>query len=95
MTWSSYSVVLFDSKETAEVNIIGQRENWSEEIKEEIMERLQAMVRTSLQKGAEFLMSRVPASWRDGCALRIRKATGLIGMITPAVMIRNWSFKDC
>jgi hypothetical protein len=79
----------------AEVNLIGQRENWSEEIREEILERLQAIVWVPLQKGAEFLMNRIPASWRDRCAQRVRKATGFIGLITPAVTMCDWSFKDC
>jgi hypothetical protein len=59
------------------------------------MERLQAMVQTPLQKGTELLKSRVPTSWRDCCAQRVRKAMGLIEMIKPAVMTRDRSFKDC
>jgi hypothetical protein len=79
----------------AEIDRIGRREGWSEGIKEEMLDRLQAMVRIPMQKGAELIMSSVPASWRDHCAQRVRKVTGLIGLITPAVTIKEWSFKDC
>jgi hypothetical protein len=48
-------IVLFDSKEKAEVNIIRQRENWSKEIKKEVMKRLQAMVRTPCRRESNTL----------------------------------------
>jgi hypothetical protein len=53
------------------------------------------MVQIPMQKGAEHIMSSVPFSWRDRCAQRFRKATCLIGLITPSVMTKDWSFKDC
>jgi hypothetical protein len=51
----------------AEIDVIGQKEQWSEDIKEEMIKRLRGMVRSSLQKGAELLMNRIPARWRDRC----------------------------
>ncbi len=77
----------------AETDSIGQREGWSESIREEMIDRLQTMVRVPLQKGGDLIMSSIPVSWRDRCAQRVRKASGIIGLITPAVTIKDWSFK--
>jgi hypothetical protein len=64
---------------------------WSEGIKEAIMERLQTMVRIPIQKGAELPMSSVPASWRDRCAQKIQKATGLAGARGAWVSPSGWA----
>ncbi len=79
----------------AEIDSIGQREGWSEGIKEEMMDRLQSMVRVALQRGDDLIMTSIPYSWRDRCTQRVRKASGIIGLIMPAVTINNWSFQDC
>jgi hypothetical protein len=34
-------------------------------IKEEMMDRLQSMVRVALQKGGDLIMSSIPYSWRE------------------------------
>lgn len=49
----------------AKIDIIGQREGWSEGIKEKMMDRLQSMVRVVLQKGGTLIMSSIPYSWRE------------------------------
>jgi hypothetical protein len=49
----------------AKIDIIGQREGWSEGIKEKMMDRLQSMMRVVLQKGGTLIMSSIPYSWRE------------------------------
>ncbi len=59
------------------------------------MDRLQSMVQVALQRGGDLIMSSIPYSWRERCAQRVLKASGIIGLITPAVTINDWSFQDC
>ena len=49
----------------AEIDSMGQREGLSEEIKEEMMDRLQSMVRVALQKGDDLIMSSISYSWSN------------------------------
>ena len=49
----------------AEIEKIGHREGWPMGIKEEMMDRLQSMVRVALQKGGDLIMSSIPYSWRE------------------------------
>jgi hypothetical protein len=50
---------------------------------------------SSLAEGRRAHNEQCPSSWRDHCVQRVRKASGIIGLITPAVTIKDWSFKDC
>ncbi len=79
----------------AEIERIGQRGGWSVGIKEEMMDRLQSMVRVPLQKGCDLIMSSIPYSWREQYARRVRKADGVIDLVMPAVTTNDWSLQNC
>jgi hypothetical protein len=64
-------------------------------IKEEMMDRLQSMVRVPLQKGSDLIMSSIPYSWREQYARRVRKADGVIDLVMPAVTTNDWSLQNC
>ena len=56
----------------AELDSMGQREGLSEEIKEEMMDRLQSMVRVALQKGDDLIMSSISYSWSNASRESLR-----------------------
>jgi hypothetical protein len=57
----------------AEIDSMGQREGLSEEIKEEMMDRLQSMgVRVALQKGDDLIMSSISYSWSNASRESLR-----------------------
>ncbi|MFN9909716.1 MAG: hypothetical protein ACK56F_26975, partial [bacterium] len=48
-----------------EIQRIGRDHGWSAGIKEEILDRLQAMVRGPIQMGSDVIMSSIPPEWRE------------------------------
>ena len=48
-----------------EIERIGRRHGGSAGVREEILDRLQAMVREPLQKGGNIVMSSIPYTWRN------------------------------
>jgi len=58
----------------AEIERIGRKQEWSIGIMEEMLDRLQSLVREPLQKGGDLIMSSIPYTWREQCARRIRQA---------------------
>ncbi len=62
---------------------------------EEILDRLQSLVRDPLQKGGDLIMSSIPYTWREQAARRVRQAEGVISQITPAVTTKDWTLQYC
>jgi hypothetical protein len=50
---------------TEEIQRVGRDHGWSAGIKEEILDRLQAMVREPIQRGSDVIMSSIPPEWRE------------------------------
>ncbi len=50
---------------------IGRRHGWSAGVTEEMLDRLQAMVREPLQRGGDIVVSSIPYSWRNQAMRRI------------------------
>jgi hypothetical protein len=48
-----------------EIERIGRRHGWSVGVREEILDRLQAMVREPLQRGGDIVMSSIQHTWRE------------------------------
>jgi hypothetical protein len=79
----------------AEIERIGQKRGWTVGIKEEMMDRLQSMVRQPLQKGGDLIMSSILYSWREQCVRRVRQADGVIDPVTPTVTTKDCSLQNC
>ncbi len=62
------------AKGRAEIERMGRKPGWSVGIMEEMLDRLQALVREPLQKGGYLIMSSIPYTWREQCVRRIRQA---------------------
>jgi hypothetical protein len=78
-----------------EIDRIGRRHGWSAGVKEEMLDRLQAMVREPLQRGGDIVMSSIPYSWRNQAVRRVSKAEGVIDLMTSAVTTEDWSLQHC
>ncbi len=48
-----------------EIDRIGRRHGWPAGVREEMLDRLQAMVREPLQRGGDIVMSSIPYLWRS------------------------------
>jgi hypothetical protein len=68
-----------------EIDRIGRRLGWSAGVKEEKLDRLQAMVRKPLQRGSDLVMSSIPYTWRKQAVRRVSQAEGVINQITSAI----------
>jgi hypothetical protein len=79
----------------AEIERLGRRQGWSEGIMEEMLDRLQSLVRDPLQKGGDLIMSSIPYTWREQAARRVRQAEGVISSVTPEITKRNWTLQSC
>jgi hypothetical protein len=53
-----------------EIQRIGRDHGWAAGIKEEILDRLQAMVRGPIQMGSDVIMSSIPPEWREQATKR-------------------------
>jgi hypothetical protein len=78
-----------------EIDRIGRRHGWSAGVKEEMLDRLQAMVREPLQKGGDIVMSSIPYTWRNQAMRRVSKAEGVIDQMTSAITTEDWSLQHC
>ncbi len=79
----------------AEIDRLGRRLGWSAGVREEMLDRLPAMVREPLQRGGDLIMSSTPFTWREQAVRRVSQAEGVIGQITPAITTGDWSLQDC
>ncbi len=79
----------------AEIDMLGRRHGWSAGVKEDMLDRLQAMVREPLQRGGDLIMSSIPYTWREQAVRRVSQAEGVIGQITPAITTEDWSLQHC
>ncbi len=64
-------------------------------VREEILDRLQAMAREPLQRGGDIVMSSIPHTWREQAMWRISKAEGVIEQMTSAITTEDWSLQHC
>jgi hypothetical protein len=78
-----------------EIDRIGRRHGWSTGIREEMLDRLQAIVREPLQRGGDIVMSSIPYTWRNQAMRRVSKAEGVIDQMTSAIMTEDWSLQHC
>jgi hypothetical protein len=78
-----------------EIDRIGRRHGWSAGVREEMLDRLQAMVREPLQRGGDIVMSSIPYSWRSQAMRRVSKAEGVIEQMTSAITTEDWSLQHC
>jgi hypothetical protein len=73
-----------------EIERIGRRHGWSVGVREEILDRLQAMVLEPLQRGGDIVMSSIPHTWREQAMRRVSKAEGVIEQMTSAITTEDW-----
>jgi hypothetical protein len=78
-----------------EIERIGRRHGWSVGVREEILDRLQAMVREPIQRGGDIIMSSIPHTWREQAMRRVSKAEGVIEQMTSAITTQDWSLQHC
>jgi hypothetical protein len=78
-----------------EIERIGRKHGWSVGVREEILDRLQAMVREPMQKGGDIIMSSIPHKWREQATRRVSKAEGVIEQMTSAITTEDWSLQHC
>ncbi len=78
-----------------EIDRLGRRHGWSAGVKDEILDRLQAMVREPLQRGGDLVMSSIPYTWREQAVRRVSQAEGVINQITSAITTEDWSLQHC
>jgi hypothetical protein len=78
-----------------EIERIGRKHGWSVGVREEILDRLQAMVREPLQRGGDIVMSSIPHTWRSQAMRRVSKAEGVIEQMTSAITTEDWSLQHC
>ncbi len=79
----------------AEIERLGKKKEWYVGIMEEMLDRLQSLVRDHLQKGGDLIMSSIPYTWREHAAQRVRQAEGAISAVTPAVTTEDWTLQYC
>jgi hypothetical protein len=78
-----------------EIEKIGRKHGWSVGVREEMLDRLQAMVREPMQRGSDIIMSSIPPKWREQATLRVSKAEGVIRKITGDTTTEDWSLQYC
>jgi hypothetical protein len=64
-------------------------------VREEILDRLQAMVREPMQRGSDIIMSSIPHTWREQAMRRVSKAERVIEQMTSAITTEDWSLQHC
>ncbi len=79
----------------AEIERMGKRQGWSARIMEEMLDRLQSLVRDPLQKGGDLIMSSIPYMWREQAALRVCQAEDVISSVTTVVTTKDWTLQSC
>jgi hypothetical protein len=78
-----------------EIDRLGRRHGWSAGVKEEMLDRLQAMVHEPLQRGGDLVMSSIPYTWREQAVRRVSQAEGVISQITRDITTEDWSLQHC
>ncbi len=78
-----------------EIERIGRKHGWSVGVREEILDRLQAMVPEPMQKGGDIIMSSIPLKLREQAMRRVSKAEGVIEQMTSAITTEDWSLQHC
>jgi hypothetical protein len=78
-----------------EIDRLGRRHGWSAGVKEEMLDRLQAMVHEPLQRSGDLVMSSIPYTWREQAVRRVSQAEGVISQITRAITTEDWSPQHC
>jgi hypothetical protein len=78
-----------------EIDRLGRRHGWSAGVKEEMLDRLQAMVHEPLQRGGDLVMSSIPYTWREQAVRRVSQAEGVISQIMRAITTEDWSLQHC
>jgi hypothetical protein len=65
-----------------EIERIGRKHGWSVGIKEEMLDRLQAMIPEPIQRGSDVIMSSIPPEWREQATERVSEADRVIQKMT-------------
>ncbi len=78
-----------------EIQRIGRDRGWSAGITEEILDRLQAMVREPIQMGSDVIMSSIPPKWREQATRRASEASRVIQKMTCDITTEDWSLERC
>jgi hypothetical protein len=78
-----------------EIERIGRKHGWSVGIREEMLDRLQAMVREPMQRGSDVIMSSIPPEWREQATERVSKADSVIRKMTCDITTEDWSLQRC
>ena len=78
-----------------EIEMIGRDHGWSAGIREEILDRLQAMVREPIQRGSDVIMSSIPPEWREQATKRASEASRVIQKMTCDITTEDWSLQRC
>jgi hypothetical protein len=78
-----------------EIDRLGRRHGWSAGVKEEMLDRLQAMVHEPLQRVGDLVMSSIPYTWQEQAVWRVSQAEGVINQITRAITTEDWSLQHC
>jgi len=78
-----------------EIQRIGRDRGWSAGITEEVLDRLQAMVREPIQMGSDVIMSSIPPKWREQATRRASEASRVIQKMTCDITTEDWSLERC
>ncbi len=78
-----------------EIQRIGRDHGWSAGIREEILDRLQAMAREPIQRGSDVIMSSIPPEWREQATKRASEASCVIQKMTCDITTEDWSLQRC
>ncbi len=75
-----------------EIERIGRRHGWSVGVREEILDRLQAMVREPIQRGGDIIMSSILHTWREQAKQRVpsRPKIGRCSIVTITLWSWRW-----
>ena len=78
-----------------EIERAGRKHGWSVGIREEMLDRLQAMVREPMQRGSDVIMSSIPPEWREQATERVSEADSVIRKMTCDITTEDWSLQRC
>jgi hypothetical protein len=78
-----------------EIDRLGRKNGWSTGVREEMLDRLQSLVREPLQRGGDLIMSSIPYTWREQATRRVSQAEGIISQITPVITTEDWPLQYC
>ncbi len=78
-----------------EIERTGREHGWPVGIREEMLDRLQAMVREPVQRGSDVIMSGIPPEWREQATKRASEADSVIRKMTCDITTEDWSLQRC